>query len=269
MLITGQPQYVRLLASDAAVAHAVVAYAATPTGLWIADPNFPGKLRDIEWDQKARAFKPYDSGPTAATSDVHFDTIAFLGKTAMIDWDKIGERWAEVDSGSIGTGPFPLPVLSIQITNPDGTQTWSPMRDGPIDTTRPTLELAGDDYAPPLRATLYDGTRKIGALTDQESAEVTLPNGISDLGVYIEAKDAKYGWRAVDFYHFALTAPPPSSVAPSTPASAEPSPSPAPPTAGPTPAPAPTYDCSKVPTTPLEQMQWDLNCQGISPAPTR
>jgi hypothetical protein len=258
MLITGQPQYVRLSASDAQVAHAVVAYAATPTGLWIADPNYPGKLRDIEWDQKARAFKPYDSGLTAATSNVHFDTITFLGKTAMIDWDKIGERWAQVDRGSIGTDRFPLAVLMIEILNPDGTYSWSPMRDGPINTTQPRLQLTAESNSPDMRATLYDGTREIGRLDSVFPHLVTLPNGLTDLGVYIEAKDPKdpnAEWEAVDFYHYNLTAPTPPSSTPLT--SAEPTP----------PAPDSTYDCSAPRDTEAARIGWILNCSGYSQPP--
>jgi len=68
MLVTGQPQYVGLSQSDKDGGHAIVGYAATPSGLWVADPNYPGKLRHIAWNAKAMEFDPYASGPTAAST---------------------------------------------------------------------------------------------------------------------------------------------------------------------------------------------------------
>jgi hypothetical protein len=255
MLITGQPQFVYLSVGYNPGGHVVVAYAATSTGLWVADPNYPGKLRDIAWDASARGFKPYGSGATADSSEWQFDRIAFYGKTAMIDWDQIGARWAEVDRGKIGTDLFPSAVLSIVISDPDGTYTLSPMRDGPIDTTQVELALTSSDDSPPqMRATLYNGTKVIGTVETEIFGNLSL-DGITDLGVYIEAKDPKdpkSDWEAVDFYHYNLTAPTPSSVAP--------------PTAGPTEAPAATYDCSQpVPTNEAGRMGWILHCQFSQP----
>lgn len=251
MLITGQPQFVGLSVGDDPGGHVVVAYAATRTGLWVADPNYPGKLRDIAWDENAKGFKPYDSGADAKSSKKHYDRIGFYGKTAMIDWDRIGARWAEVDRGSIGTDLFPSAVLSIVISDPDGTYTLSPMRDGPIDTTQVELALtSSDDSWPEMRATLYNGTEAIGTVEMGRFGLLSL-DGITDLGVYIEAKDPKDPkgeWEAVDFYHFALTAPTPPSPTPLT--SAKPTP----------PAPDSTYDCSAPVVSEGDRIGWILNC---------
>jgi hypothetical protein len=262
MLITGQPQFVGLSVGDDPGGHVVVAYAATATGLWVADPNYPGALRDIAWDENVKGFKPYDSGPTAESSEEHYDRIAFYGKTALVDWDRIGARWSEVDDGTIGRDRFPSAVLWILITNPDGTQTWSHMRDGPIATAVPALELRSGAIA--MRATFYDGTREIDSIPSRVISGVSLPNGISDLGVYIEAKDRNGDWSAVDFYHYDLTALPPASLAPPTPSPT--APTSAGPTSAPTPNPTSAYDCSKEPpNTDIGRMEWFLHCQWIQP----
>lgn len=270
MLITGQPQFVGLSVGNEPGGHVVVAYAATRTGLWVADPNFPGKLRDIAWDEGAKGFKPYDSGANAASSTDHYDRIAFYGKTALIDWAAIGARWAEVDSGSIGATLFPLPVLSMLITNPDGTQTYSPMRDGPIGTSTLALQLTSPDPTVFMKASFYDGTRMIGMISSRTPGSIKVGNGITDLGVYIEGLDLldiHSDWEAVDFYHFSLTAPPPSSLVPATPSPAAPT-STAPPTARPAETPTSDYDCSKgPPNDQIGRMEWELHCKGIQPTP--
>jgi hypothetical protein len=254
MLITGQPQFVGLSVGDDPGGHVVVAYAATRTGLWVADPNFPGTLRDIAWDESAKGFKPYDSGRTAKSSKEHYDRIAFYGKTALVDWDRIGALWSEVDDGTIGRDRFPPAVLWILITNPDGTQTWSQMGDGPIATISP--ELAVKSPVPSVRASLYDGTRLIDSLYSGTSSYINL-EGISDLGVYIEAVDRNGDWSAVDFYHYNLTVLPPASPTPILTAE---------PTSPPAPGSTSSYDCTKEPpSTDLGHMEWFLHCQSIQP----
>lgn len=262
MLITGQPQFVGLSVGDNPGGHVLVAYAATATGLWVADPNYPGALRDIVWDAKAKGFKPYDSGDNAKSSKRHYDRIGFFGRTALIDWDAIGARWAEVDRGSVGTDRFPLPVLSILSANPDGTQSWSPMRDGPIDTTRPGLALASANGSLPMRATLFSGTRELGKVVSGTSRYVNLGEGVSDLGVFVEAQDVYGDWSAVDFYHYNLAGPPPASPAPQTPSPLTSTR----PTVPPAPASTSAYDCSKdPPNTDIGRMEWFLHCQWIQP----
>jgi hypothetical protein len=267
MLITGQPQFVGLSVGNDPGGHVVVAYAATRTGLWVADPNYPGALRDIAWDERSKGFKPYDSGASATSSKEHYDRIAFYGKTALVDWAAIGARWAEVDSGTIGSRLFPLPVLSMLITNPDGTQTYSPMRDGPIGTTTLSLQLTSPDASVFMQASFYDGTRMIGSIVSGTPGAIVIGDGITDLGVYIQGldmNDIHSQWSAVDFYHFTLTAPPPSSIVPATPSPAPPTA--APPTAPPAANPTSAYDCSKgPPDSQIGRMEWELRCTGIPP----
>ncbi|MHB8892516.1 MAG: hypothetical protein ACYC65_10785 [Candidatus Limnocylindrales bacterium] len=250
MLVTGQPQYVGLSQSGTEGGHAIVGYAATATGLWVADPNYPGKLRVIAWDAKALEFHPYDSGPTAADSDHHYDLIGLLGKTALIDWGAIGARWAQLEAGTIGADRYPAVTVEVEVTAADGTKSYEPLKPGPIATIKPLLGFSSVPGVT-LRATFYRGTEYIRKVGDGNVAPVQLAYGINDLGVYLEALvDTK--WRFVDFQRFELVAPAPSGM-----------PTEAPPM--PTPEPEPTYDCSVKPPGGIGAIDWSLHCESIRP----
>ena len=266
MLISGQPQFVGLSVGDQGGGHVIVAYAATPSGIWVADPNFPGALRQIAWNARSADFTAYASGASAAESDELYDRIAFWGTTSLIEWGQIGERWAELDAGTIGDDRFPGAGLARIITTAEGAQDVELLADGPVDSVNQRFILASDPSIP-MRATLYEGTRQIGQVSGSDEAKITLAYGINDLGVYFEAQ-RNGSWEAVQFKRYAVTAPPPdlptqSAGLPTVP----PLPTGAP---RPTPARSSEYDCSNPPAsskTSLAYINWSLHCQAIQPAP--
>jgi hypothetical protein len=266
MLVTGEPQYVGLSQTDTIGGHALVGYAATPSGLWVADPNFPGKLRTIAWNAAAKRFDPYASGPTAAESDHMYDLIGLMGKTALVDWDAIGARWAEVDAGTIGGDRFPGATIIQEVTAADGTITTGLLTSGSIDTRKPWLGFTVAQPGATLRATFYNGTRVIRTVGAGKVGMVPLADGTNDLGVYIEGLvDAE--WSYVDFQRFDLVAPavsgaPADATEPPEPTEPPPTPTEPPP---PTLTPGPTYDCSKEPEGGIEKIDWSLHCQAIQP----
>jgi hypothetical protein len=232
MLVTGEPQFVGLSQTGLDGGHAIVGYAATPTGLWVADPNFPGELRQIAWNAKAQRFDPYASGPTVKQSDRMYDLIGLMGKTAMIDWGAIGARWAELDRGTVGRDRFPTILVQQELRDAAGTKRYEPLTSGPIATTTPRLtyrEIKGD------------------SVEDGYTVQVPLANGINDLGVYIEGLIGKE-WEYLDFYRFELVAPPPSGMPTMAPS---------------TPEPEPTYDCSEKPDGGVAGLEWSLHCESI------
>ena len=231
--------------------HAIVGYAATPTGLWVADPNYPGKLRHIAWNAKTLEFHPYDSGPTAADSDHHYDLIGLLGKTALIEWDAIGARWAELDAGTIGADQFPAVTVEIEVTAADGTNSYEALKPGPIATMKPLLGFSSVPGVT-LRATFYQGSELIRRVGDGNVAPVPLAFGINDLGVLIESQFGTE-WRFVDFQRFDLVAPAPSGMPTLTPS---------------TPEPEPTFDCSVKPSGGIAELDWALHCEKIQPIST-
>lgn len=247
MLVTGNPQLVGLEQTGEAGGHAIIAYAATPSGLWVADPNHPGKLRSIAWNAKAQAFDAYASGPTAAESDYMYDIIGLEAQTAFVEWDTVGALWAAVAEGTIGDDRYPTWSLQIETTAADGTTAWEPLRAGLIDSSSPNLAFSASSSGAPMRATFYNTTEGIGYLPDGSDGIVTLGHGINDLGVYVEAQLGKT-WRFVDFQRFELVAPAPSGM----------------PTVEPSmPETEPTYDCSVRPPGGIAAIDWSLHCEGI------
>ena len=221
--------------------------AATPSGLWVADPNYPGELRQIAWDAKAQEFVPYLSGSTAADSDHAYDLIGLLGKTSLIDWGAVGARWAQLDAGTIGDDRFPVGFVTIETTAADGTKTWDDLRSGPIDSSSPHLDFSISSPGDTIRASFYNGTTYIGYISNGSAGVVPLGYGINDLGVYIESKFGDK-WRLVDFQRLELVAPAPSGMPTGAPS---------------TPGPEPTVDCSKKPEGGVAGLQWSLHCESI------
>ncbi len=246
MLVTGHPQLVGLEETGLPGGHAIIAYAATPTGLWVADPNHPGELRNIAWNATARRFDAYASGPTVPESDHMYDIIGLEAETAYIDWATVGSLWAAADAGTVGDDRFPVVSVQLQVKAADGTKTYQPLKSGPVATTQPWLGIRSITGAT-LRVTFFKGTEPILTVDEDRLKAIRLDYGINDLGVYIEAKWGKK-WRFVDFQRFELVAPPPSGM----------------PTLAPvTPKPEPTYDCSVKPPGGIAAIDWSLHCEGI------
>jgi hypothetical protein len=256
MLITGQPQFVGLSEGMEDGGHVIVAYAATQTGLWVADPNYPGELRSILWNEGPKSFTTYESGANAKSSKYHFDKIAFYGSTSLVEWDKIGSHWAEVDAGTIGNDRFPKSDLMTRVKNPDGTTTWLGFREGTaLTTTTPELGFLAADPKIAMRATLYIDTRQVAVLEPNGTAPdiktVKLDLGRNNIGVFIEAF-RNLEWNPVDFWRFEVTTPAPlPSTGMETPdATATPASS--------------GYDCTQPkPTSQIGELDWLMHCQGI------
>ncbi len=132
MLLTGQPQFVGLFEGDEPGGHVNVAHAATQTGLWVADPNVPGKLRDVRWNAGKAQFDSHLSGANAKDSEHAYDKIAFSGKTALVAGDRIGRLWAQAEAGNPGGERFPGGSRNVAMLQPDGTAAWQPLADGTI-----------------------------------------------------------------------------------------------------------------------------------------
>jgi len=152
MQVTGEPQFVaiwRLIpaptASSTSAAgttsstvpapptrggHAMVVYGADTRGLWIADPNKPGKFRRVPWDVTTLTLGPYFSGPDSENSGRRYDSITLLGKTSLVDWAGVGLRFDQLAFGVAGDNSFPAYTLQVYEEHPDGTGDWIELDDG-------------------------------------------------------------------------------------------------------------------------------------------
>ncbi|MBS1902817.1 MAG: IPT/TIG domain-containing protein [Bacteroidetes bacterium] len=122
-----------------------------PAGkIYIADPNFPGnKTREILYANKR--FGNYLSGLTAAQSDITFTDIKFNAKTAVVDWNVIGQTWNDVMVNKQNPG---YPAYSLRVNDGAGY----PLTDG-LKTDLDTLDFnATWSQAGSIEMTVYDAS---------------------------------------------------------------------------------------------------------------
>ncbi|MBI2913548.1 MAG: PKD domain-containing protein [Chloroflexi bacterium] len=111
--VTHAPQLVGLIDSAAGSGHAVVAYKIEGGNIWIADPNFPGvKSADGKIEFVNGVFKPYRSALTADSDPTNFDKIGYNAVSALVDWEAVGARFAEMEGGAVGGEYFPQYTVS-------------------------------------------------------------------------------------------------------------------------------------------------------------
>ncbi len=138
MIITGEPQYVgikRTTEKGNRVGHAMIVYKESlrindrgreEGVLHIADPNFPGKEREIVLNFDNESFAPYYSGAKAPDNDTEkfnkyaFPRIYFKEKNDLFDPSTEGqELWDAFVGETIGDEHFPDYTLYIGKKNPD------------------------------------------------------------------------------------------------------------------------------------------------------
>lgn len=139
MLLTGEPQYVGIASTTSPGGHAIIAYRIEQDKIYVADPNYPGQERVINY--RDGRFRPYNSGDNAtsiaAGNEISYDKIGYFAKSALIDWEQVGRRWAELDRGAVAEDLFPRYDLEVLIAD-DDDQRWFPMTDNFVTSTEET-----------------------------------------------------------------------------------------------------------------------------------
>jgi len=206
---TGEPQYVGIYDTAQGGGHAMIAYKVDRRGIWVADPNYPGEERLIPYD--GLNLGPYRSGNKANEAPKDFDAIGYFGTTALINWQGLGGRWTEFQSGTVGTDVFRDVGLEITrvVAKDDGT-----LEDVTVinSMTIPLgeqidFDVIGQDDLPlndDYRLSVYemDGLLEVGR--DNASVTVQLDAGTHDLGFYVEGSPAGTNWMFVDFQRFSI-----------------------------------------------------------------
>jgi hypothetical protein len=203
MLATGEPQGIGIYlqtGTDAAgspvyAGHDLICYQVSVSAgkLFISDPNTPAAGQVIEMVNDK--FKPYDAKLNGNSVSLVFPFVTYYAKTAYIEWDKIGKRYAEILNQSIGNvEPNIFPPWSIWVKGVEDRE----LRDGmSIDNNKlrcvvecPTAE----------RYFLVGGKRLIwhdeydqdgGILSTDEGAgsgSLYLKPGLNTIGFYIHAE---------------------------------------------------------------------------------
>ncbi len=108
MMLTGRPQLIGIY-SGGSSGHAMIAYGIKENKLYVADPNYPGQERYIEFEDGQ--FKPYSSGADFTAIDagdsVIYDEFYYLGEFSTVDEYKVEMRWKEVSDGVLSNEYFP------------------------------------------------------------------------------------------------------------------------------------------------------------------
>ena len=181
MQLTGEPQMVGLT-KEGIGGHAMICYRIKDGKLYIADPNYPGDLdRRIEYE--ADKLKPYESGANReaieAGNSISFDKIGYTGKTSIIDWNKIRQRWIEFKAGTIGNDRFP--AYTVTYMNEDGI--YVELKDGHVATGN-LMDISCDAAFDGLITIYRDGK----VLPYDADFNIALIPGNNLLGIYIKGK---------------------------------------------------------------------------------
>ena len=108
MAASKRPQGIAIYSSDPGVegGHFIFAYKIDGNTVYLCDPNEPGDVsRTITFDGKQ--FTPY------VMNGKDYDEIYWCGEFALVDEYKVGERWAEVESGALFNNIFEHPQIII------------------------------------------------------------------------------------------------------------------------------------------------------------
>jgi hypothetical protein len=145
MLITGEPQGIGIYRQTGRNAytgeleyggHDLICYQVSVSSgkLYISDPNTPGTGQTIDFSNNK--FLPYMAKLNGNDVANPYPYVTYYAKTAYIEWNKIGKRWAEVIDNTIGTvSPNNFPAYTIWAKNGAGFE----LKDGltvNIDTLR-------------------------------------------------------------------------------------------------------------------------------------
>ena len=150
--LTRQPQLIRISTDGVAAGHTMIVYRVTPDRLYIADPNYPGRLRTIRYDAAAGKLAPYSSGASAseiaangATSYTHFAYVPWQSSKSEAS---VAAHWSEFEAGTAGDAVFPkYNIQALAGKDAQGKEVWAPLVDG-YKTTEKKLDIRIRGVAP-------------------------------------------------------------------------------------------------------------------------
>lgn len=205
--LTGAPQLIAISDAAGGHGHAMVVYRVTPTRLYVADPNYPGRLRTVAYDPVTGVLGPYSSGDNAgaiatggATSYARF---AYIPAGASSSDAAVAAHWAEFEDNRSGDAVFPAYALEAWTgQDEDGNDIWKPL-DQSYATSEAKLRVRlvvpaggrGD-------LLIFRGSTKLSAWGTELT--VDLKDGLNDLGFY-EMGVAGGAWSYVDFLRIPVT----------------------------------------------------------------
>lgn len=208
--LSGQPQMIRITPNVAEGGHTMVLYRVTPTRLYVADPNYPGRLRSIVYDAATGKLGSYSSGDSAtsiaaqgATSYTHFAYVPWMASKTEA---QVAARWAEFEASEAGDRTFPVYGLkAVGGKDAAGKDVWVPLANG-FSTPEAQLGIQvtklGDNAPTMMR--VYRGTSStpVGPWAWKQTLE--LAPGDNEIGLLVVGKKGD-AWGYVDFVRLTIT----------------------------------------------------------------
>jgi uncharacterized protein (TIGR02145 family) len=203
MLVTGEPQGMSVYMQTGTNAdgypiydgHDLICYQVSMTEslLYISDPNTPGREQKIELVNDK--FEPYVAKQNGNAAAYPHPLISWYAKTAWIEWNKIGIRYAELVDSTIGNiAPNTFPGYTIWVKG----KVDSELKNGfssDNDTLRCFVECPDADLAYPengkrlTRFSMHDENGyKIDVAEYGRKYYVILKPGLNRIGFYITAR---------------------------------------------------------------------------------
>lgn len=233
LLLTGQPQIVSIYEIDGAgnqqAAHAILAYGYSTDGrIRVYDPNACGDdARVLEYDLKAEAFRPFESGRTQNDQKRFFNKVIFTCDEDWVSWKDIHQ--AAIDfflAGSIP--PNALPFLTFEVCeeapkggygmpNTVNMEPRGPLRIVKVGAKRIAVRVKSDRANVELRhrELVLDAATGPTWVTDWtgsggEPAWIDVKPAAQVLGAYFEAKlagEERWAWSGFQWFSVAQELP--------------------------------------------------------------
>jgi hypothetical protein len=214
---TGEPQ--EIVISRGAGAHAMIVYRVTADRLFIADPNYPAKLRTIRYDQATGRLSPYASGANAA--DIAANGARIYSSFAYVPWRSaateaaLAAHWTEFEKNAAGNGVFPPYALEARETDAAGVETWVPLVNGYGSPERQiTIRVRDPANINDVALKVFPGTSSTPLGDFAARQTIDLGDGDTALGIQVDfSKPTDTQWRYVDFVRLTLRRGPVASPA--------------------------------------------------------
>ncbi len=186
---SGEPQEIAI-STGGDPEHAMIVYRVTADRLFIADPNYPARLRTIAYDAASGQLADYSSGANAAEIAANGDDI--FTKFAYVPWRsaareaQLAARWAEFQNNAAGDAVFPVPEIDVLAgLDAAGKEVWVPLVDGyrtPEKKLTVRILKLPDGTATTLR--IYRGTSSTPARPMAWKQTIDLDEGANPLGFF-------------------------------------------------------------------------------------
>ncbi|HYO43011.1 MAG TPA: hypothetical protein VES19_07390 [Candidatus Limnocylindrales bacterium] len=206
---SGSPQMIRISPAPGDAGHTMIVYRVTPSRLYVADPNYPGRLRSIPFDAATGRLATYSSGDSATSIGVAGTTaytrFAYVPWVASKSEAWVAERWADFEANKAGDRTFPNYELKAVSGKDDaGKSTWAPLVDGFV-TTEAKLDIQitklGDGAASSMLVFRGTSTKATGGWGWKQTLD--LDPGENEFGLLVYGKKGD-AWAYVDFVRLTI-----------------------------------------------------------------